>query len=328
MWRDKGIIFTPDSNGFDNISVKDPSIVYHNNLFHLCYTAIGYKHGKLNVACGLAQAKSVAELNTAHRLEFGKNLWPDYNGTFVAPQLFRFDEREKWYLIAQTQNIGRQPRYQPVFSENHDITDPQDWSTPKLMVNLESLCQINSAIDFWVIRQDEKFWLFFSDQQANVWALWTTSDEFPHNFREPQIVLTDRSEQWELHEAAHIYYAGNINKYLMIVEYKRYGTWKDYLNRFIRAFVADNLPGPWQAIDKPEQFFGQRERIISSDSLNQVSHPEFIRTNHRERMEITSPSQLLIQETIEEKPYENDYIQLKWHLRLIEKIENGVYPDS
>lgn len=99
---------------FDDVAVKDPSIVFFKDLYHLFYTS---KYSKETAARMKAQglpvsiSRSGAGYLSAPSLEELKNA-PRYDvceivgDVIIAPQIFFFEPRALWFLIAH-KNIDR-----------------------------------------------------------------------------------------------------------------------------------------------------------------------------------------------------------------------------
>ena len=85
-WAVTGPVFTPGLRGsFDEVAVKDPSVVFYNGKYHVFYTnkpAVGSK--KYADGCGYVAAATLEGLNTAKRYDINA-----IAGTpVIAPQIF------------------------------------------------------------------------------------------------------------------------------------------------------------------------------------------------------------------------------------------------
>jgi len=105
----KPILQARDKNAFDNVAVKDASIVYYNGKYHLFYTskrAEDTDNGvKYEIGTGYVCAEILEGLAAAQRYELTKILDAD----IIAPQIFYFRPQEQWYLIAHRRNRGKKP---------------------------------------------------------------------------------------------------------------------------------------------------------------------------------------------------------------------------
>ena len=100
------------------VSVKDPSVVYHDDMWHIYATtantrghwSIVYLTFKEWSACRPGQA-------VLYRPE------PGLRGYHCAPQVFFFRPHNKWYLIYQSQH--------PQYSTADDLSKPETWTRPE-----------------------------------------------------------------------------------------------------------------------------------------------------------------------------------------------------
>lgn len=322
-WQSKGILLSPGS-GFDDVAVKDPTIVQADGAWHLFYTAIGKRGGGVRRSLGYVTAPRLEDLQTSARMELSP-AWPADRPEIAAPQVFYCRTLAKWVLVAQRPEPGP-TRYVPIVSFSKDIRDPGAWSAPRDLVTVNQLPPGQTAIDFWIISDGESYWLFFSDQKHGIWAMQSPDLISAEKYSAPQRVLVDQGTDWELHEAAHIYFLPALNRYRLYVEAFRYGgSHRNHLERFIAIYHADHLPGPWRRdFDEATPHTLGPEGIAGPDGqvpgVHQVSHPEWIRRGIDERLEIDPAPGAIIQETAVESPAD-DYLHLGWRLRLVQPFE-------
>jgi len=320
---------------FDELAVKDPSIVFYNNKYHLFYTSKAtyetkdkmYHLSKNGSGLGYVTAESLEQLNKAQRYDIGKIT----ESVIVAPQIFYFEPQQLWYIIAQTLVEGR-PDLMPIYLTNPDIEDFTAWSEPKII----NTNKMNDGfwIDFWVICDNNKAHMFYTDHEGSLFRFESPINEFPNGFanEKEETVLTVRNEnnigRWRLHEGSHIYYVKKYKKYLNILEavypHPTHKNYWDSRNRFLFAMVADKLEGPWERIEiSANEFMGDPANLITADGTksvyDQVSHPELIRSGYDQKLEIEDYKlQLLFQafdaDTIGS---DYDYNYLPWELMLM-----------
>ncbi len=320
---------------FDEISVKDPTIVFFNNKYHLFYTSKATYEtrdkmphlSKGGSGLGYVAAETLEKLNTAERHDIGKIT----ESIIVAPQIFYFEPQKLWYIVAQTLVKGR-PDLMPIYLTNPDIEDIHGWSEQQIIKTRK----MNDGfwIDFWVICDDVKAHLFYTDHEGSLFRFESPIEEFPNGFanEKEETVLSERNEneigRWRLHEGSHIYYVKKEKKYLNLLEaVYPHPTRKNYWesrNRFMFAMIADKLEGPWERVERgANEFIGDPANLFNEDGskavYDQVSHPELIRSGYDQKLEIEDYNlQLLFQAFDAESIDSNyDYNYLPWQLMLM-----------
>ena len=130
-WTVSKPIFKAGTQGtFDDISVKDPTIVFYNGQYHLFYTSKAIKETASKIpylsrgrsGVGYVAAPTLEGLQEAQR----HNLDAIVETIVVAPQVFYFEPQKLWYLIAQTTVDGK-PDLMPIYLTNPDIEDVHGW---------------------------------------------------------------------------------------------------------------------------------------------------------------------------------------------------------
>ena len=142
---------------FDELSVKDPTIVFYNNKYHLFYTSKATYEtrnrmphlSKNGSGLGYIAAESLELLKEATRYDLGKIT----ESVIVAPQVFYFEPQKLWYIIAQTIVEGR-PDLMPIYLTNPDIENIHGWSKFRIIETKK----MNDGfwIDFWVICDNDR----------------------------------------------------------------------------------------------------------------------------------------------------------------------------
>jgi len=340
-WQVSGPVLGPGTEGtFDELSVKDPSIVYYNGNYHLFYTGkasyetrdkLGHM-SKNGSGLGYLSAPSLEKLKYAKRYDMDSIT----GSVIVAPQVFYFEPQKLWYLIGHTLVEGK-PDLEPVYLTNSNIENPFGWTPPQILKTSKS----NNGfwIDFWVICDPEKAHLFYTDHAGSLFRMECPLETFPDGFANSveETVLTERGEnekgRWRMHEACHIYYVKKYRQYLNIMEAvyphpvkKNY--W-DSRNRFLIAMVSDKPEGPWHRLEcGSNDFFGDPDNLFdlsgNPSSLDQVSHPELIRSGYDQRLEIEDYNlQLLFQAFDADSTGPGyDYNYLPWQLYLMKNKIN------
>lgn len=253
------------AGAFDDLAVKDPTIVYSGGRYHLFYTGRDKGTGGL-WRMGYANAISIAGLKTAGRTYMSALNAGSY---FCAPQVFWFPVKGKWFLIYQS-GLGAS------FATSTDVSNPALWTANRAM-------GFTDGIDFWCIADASYVYCFYSAQDGSrtIKRRRTTIANFPYNWEAPTVVATSTFE------APHVYRNKADGKYYMIVE---------DINRYQELWTATSLGGTWT---KVSETWAIRSRLsfLSEVWTDQVSHVEAIRSGNDDKMEIDNIDrcQLLIQ---------------------------------
>jgi hypothetical protein len=295
-WEIDSPIFENGTIGaFDEISVKDPTIVFFENAWHLFYTA----RGNNEYTTAYVSAKYLDGLNSASRFELKQIRGKTRYG--CAPQVFFFEPQKKWYLIFQNKDAN----YQPAFSTNTNISLPNSWTNPQKLLQKDSS---EKWIDFWVIADKTKVYLFYTEAHNGVVIRSTNLRDFPNGWSEGKKVFDN------VHEAVHVYKAINTNEFHMIYELNKQG---------IRSFglaVSNNLEGSWKkvtdnyATGNQLQYFDDTKRWTEM-----ISHGEAIRTGYNQNMEYDPENCRWIIQGILKKELNLEYPSLPWKLGIIQQ---------
>jgi hypothetical protein len=289
-------------------AVKDPSIVYVNGKYHVFMTTAG------SSGWGLAYTSfdKWSEASSAKILPLDKSpMGPGYR---AAPQVFYFAPRKAWYLIYQGAD--------PLYSTSNDISDPASWTAPKpLFPTLPDIIkrpQGNGWLDFWVICDDRKCYLFNTDDHGRLLRSETGIDRFPNGFHNTVAVLNEKTE--DLFEASNTYRIANTQTYITLVEAM------SPKGRYFRIWKSNGLDGNWEPFSStPMNTFASSENVeqLWSDG---ISHGELIRTNADQTMTIDPcrPLEYLFQGN-DPAVRVSEYIKLPYRLGVIAaKGENPV----
>ena len=182
-----------EKGSFDDVAVKYPTIVNYDGKWHVFYTISGKEPGGI----GYVSADTLDSLKMARRYWLNQFSGQTTNGKGEAPQVFYFAPQKLWHLIYQTRDFNRQP----VYSTTPTIDKTESWSKTKNMVTREE--PDIKWIDFWVICDDAKAYLFYSRGHKDVYVRSTKLEDFPNGFGHGQLAFSPMPEP--LSEATHIY---------------------------------------------------------------------------------------------------------------------------
>jgi len=249
------------AESFDEVSVKDPSIVFADGAWHVFYTA----RFQDEYTTGYVSAPTLDDLQSAPRHKL-----PQIRGRTrygCAPQVFYFEPQRRWYLIFQT----RDANYQPMFSTTATLAEPESWGKPTPLIEKDAEAK---WIDFWVICDASKAYLFYTQAHNGVMVRSTSLDAFPDGWGPSQKVFTD------VQEAVHIYKVRGRREYHMFYERNSGG---------VRSFgkaSAKNLTGPWT---KVTDRYATGDQLQFSEGIapwtDMVSHGEILRTGCDQNLE-------------------------------------------
>jgi len=335
-WTVSKPVFKAGPKGtFDDVAVKDATIVFYNGKYHMFYTSIAAEEtsrkisymGRCIAGVGYVSSPTLEGLQDAKRYYLDAIV----EEIVIAPQLFYFEPHKLWYLIAQTEVEGK-PDLAPIYMTNPDIENIHGWSKPKIIKTRKS--DNGFWIDFWVICDDVKSHLFYTDHEGGLFRFECPIEEFPEGYakQREETVLVERGEnkigRWRLHEASHIYYVKKADKYLALLEaVYPHPTKKNYWesrNRFMFAMVADKLEGPWERVEPGlNEFAGNPAYLFNEDgskfAYGQVSHFELIRLGYNQRLEIEDFNLRLLFQAFDASEIGDDYDYklLPWELAVM-----------
>jgi len=308
-WVSSPPLISPQADPGQTIyGVKDPSIVYVNGKYHVFMTTAG------SSGWGLAYTSfdKWPEASSAKIVPLDKSpMGPGYR---AAPQIFYFAPQKTWYLIYQGAD--------PLYSTSNDIGDPMSWSAPKplfpVVPDIIKPPQGNGWLDFWVICDDKKCYLFSTDDHGRLLRSETDIGSFPNGFHHTVAVMNEKTE--DLFEASNTYRIANTQTYITLVEAM------SPKGRYFRIWKSDGLDGKWEPFSSaPMNTFassGNVERLWSDG----ISHGELIRTNADQTMTIDpcQPIEYLFQGN-DPAVRVSEYIKLPYRLGVIAaKGENPV----
>ena len=300
------LISPPDRPDDRVISVKDPTVVFFEGRWHVFMTvrsALPPVH---------MEYMSFDKWENADRAPRHVFKWHDRY--FCAPQIFYFRPHKKWYLVYQW-GMGNNRLMQPSYATTDNIADPNSWAPGKLFFPETDPAGVSKWLDFWVICDDKRAYLFFTSLDGRMWRMWTPIDKFPLGFDHVELAL-----QADIFEASHTYRIQGEERYLTVVEAQGPGG-----RRYYKAYLADRLDGKWQPLaDTYPQPFAGAVNVKQPDPpwADSISHGELIRTGCDETMTVDPAKlQFLIQGVSDKEREGKKYGDIPWRLGLMTRVK-------
>jgi hypothetical protein len=271
LWEMSSPLISPEKRTEnESRAQKDPTIVFANGKWHVFMTV------KLpgRSAIEYCSFSDWSEANRSKR--FLLNI-SDSN-YFCAPQVFYFRPHKQWYLIYQM-GVPDSKKMWVAYSTTQDISDPNSWTPAKpILDGGESDPRQVGGLDYWIICDDQRAYLFFTSLDGRMWRLWTPLDDFPRGFAHCELALRDK-----IFEASHTYRIKGTNKFLTIVE--------ENGQRYFKAYLADKLDGSWKPLAVTfEQPFASASNVRPAHGVelwaDNISHGELVRCSNDETLTI------------------------------------------
>jgi len=283
---------------------KDPSVVFYEGMWHVFMT-IKTDSGTRVEYVSFKNWKN-ADKAPRHVLMLADSEY------FAATQIFYFEPQKKWYLIYQLWVPGKK-NMQISFSTTTDISDPDSWTKAASVFRRdEDDPRQQGGLDYWVICDQQRAYLFFTSLDGKLWRMWTRLENFPYGFGHLEIAL-----QADIYEASHTYKIKGMDKYLTIVEANPDG------NRYYKLYLADELGGTWTPLaDTRETPFAGDANVRPAAGVaawtDNISHGELIRTGYDQTMEIDPEKlQLVFQGMLQKDKASISYGQIPWRIGIL-----------
>lgn len=278
-WKASDVLVKPVSDEKHTIvSVKDPTVVFYNGLWHIYATA--YSTSANTWTMVYLNFKNWADAPKAKLTYIDIN--PNLSGYHCAPCLFYFSPQKKWYLTFQSQ--------QPQYCTTDDITKPETWTAPKdFFEGKPASLGRNQWIDYHLISDETHVYLFFTGDDGRFWRSRTKIADFPNGMSEPELAIQDNRNV--LFEGSFTYKIKGTNTYITMVEAMSPA-------RFYRIWTSDRLDGQWTPVpgaDTWETPFAGINNVTFEDGVSawtrDISHGELLRDGYDEKM-ILDPKNL------------------------------------
>jgi hypothetical protein len=296
----------------DYYSLKDPSIVEYQEAWHLFGTVRGRKRSH--------QVEYLRFRSFEQAAQGERTLLTMHPHFYCAPQIFFFRPHQTWYLICQASDPQWVPNYGPAFATNQNIADVNGWSPLRPLQHRKSTS--NAELDFWVICDSQKAYLFFTSLDGRMWREETRLEDFPHGWSDPVVAL-----EADIFEASHTYKVQQSDWYLTLIEAQR-----SQGGRYYKAYVADRLDGTWQPLATEENrcFAGPNNIRFAGDRWSDwISHGELLRAEYDERLEIAPTSLRFVFQGVTAAEAEGKvYGQIPWRLGLLTQTTASLSDDE
>jgi len=280
--------------------------VYHAGQWHVFMTA--KLQGRSAIEYCAFDDFNEAGKAEHHLLEISDS---DY---FCAPQIFYFEPHQLWYLIYQN-GVPDSKMMWVAYSTSPDISDPNSWTQAKPMLDGGPKDPRKvGGLDYWIICDDEKAYLFYTSLNGKMWRLDTSLDEFPLGFDRCELAL-----EAEVFEASHTYKLKGRDQFLTIIEQNG--------RRYMKAYIADRLDGDWVPLaDTEERPFAGFHNIRPANGVqpwtDNISHGELLRDGHDQTLSVDAENLRLFFQGVREKDKsKKTYGQFPWRLGLLTPAE-------
>jgi hypothetical protein len=278
QWKSTGVLVKPISDANHTIvSVKDPTIVHYNGLWHIYATAYSTSAGTWTMV--YLNFKDWADAPNAKLTYIDVN--PALKGYHCAPSLFYFSPHKKWYLVFQSQP--------PQYCTTDDISKPETWTAPKNFFERMPASAPRLPIDYHLISDGTYMYLFFTGDDGRFYRSRTKIEDFPKGMSDPEIAIQDNRNN--LFEASITYKIKGTDTYLTLIEALSPA-------RYYRAWTSDRLDGEWTPVPGADSWqtpFAGINNVTFEDGVEpwtkDISHGEMIRDGYDEKM-ILDPNNL------------------------------------
>ncbi|HUT09695.1 MAG TPA: non-reducing end alpha-L-arabinofuranosidase family hydrolase [Thermoguttaceae bacterium] len=303
MWDYSAPLIAPEPREQDpSRAQKDPTVVFHGGKWHVFMTV------KL-------PGRSAIEYCSFERWEDADSsprtiLKISQSNYYCAPQVFYFAPHEKWYLVYQMAVPGAKYMW-VAYSTTSTISDPDSWTPAKpILDGGENDPRQAGGLDYWIICDDQRAYLFLTSLNGKMWRLWTNLADFPNGFDHCQLAL-----EANIFEASHTYRLKGTDKYLTIIE--------ENGRRYYKAYLADRLDGPWTPVaDTAEKPFAGWKNVRPAPGVepwtDNISHGELLRDGYDQTLTVDPDNLRLIFQGMWDKHKAGmAYGQFQWRIGML-----------
>jgi endo-1,4-beta-xylanase len=305
-WASTGPIIAPVSDPtHDLVAIKDPTVVFFAERWHVYASSVSSSG-----AYGMVYLSFTDFAQASSATFYYMDQTPGFNTYVAAPQLFYFSPQERWYLVFQSGP--------PMFSTNDDPGKPGNWTRPAPFFASEPaiITQNDGWLDFWVICDEARCHLFFSDDHGRWYRSSTTIGDFPRGFGEPAVVMED-SDAGRLFEACNVYKVQGSDRYLALIEaFDSTSNWR----RYFRSWTATSLEGPWLPLQDSGStpFAGTTNVTFPSPAwAKDISHGESVRAGHDQTLQLDACNLQFLYQAYDASVEYGNYNAIPWRLGLL-----------
>jgi len=268
-WKSTGVLISPVSDETHTIvSVKDPTIVRYNDLWHIYATA--YSTSARTWTMVYLNFKDFSEAPKAKLTYIDVN--PNLRGYHCAPHLFYFTPHKKWYLIFQSQ--------QPQYCTTDDISRPETWTAPRNFFATLPAGTPRLPIDYHIICDETHAYLFFTGDNGRFYRSRTRIEDFPNGMGDVEVAIQDNRNN--LFEGSMTYKIKGTDTYLTIIEALSPA-------RYYRAWTSKDLNGQWTPVPGADSWatpFAGINNVTFEEGVEpwtrDISHGELLRDGYDE----------------------------------------------
>lgn len=285
----------------DLVSIKDPSVVFYDDKWHIIATTADTEGNWSLVYLNFDDWDEAKDAD-----QFYLDQVPGLDGYHAAPHVFYFRPHKKWYLIYQSQH--------PQYSTTDDISRPETWTEPRSFFQGKPASAPDLWIDYWVICDDDQCYLFFTGDDGGLYRSQTDIEDFPEGMSDPVTVI--KQDRYDLFEGSATYKLDGMDKYLTLTE----GIGGPDGARYYKAWVADTLDGNWTPwTDGWDYPFAGATNVSFDGSpwTTDISHGELLRSGYDERMTVRPCDMQLLFQGRDPDDTPEDYSQLPYGLGLL-----------
>ena len=306
MWEYSAPLIAPEKRDRDlSRAQKDPTVVFFGGKWHVFMTV--KLPGRSAIEYCSFEKWQDADRSRRTILKISDS---DY---YCAPQVFYFSPHEKWYLIYQMGVPGAKFVW-VAYSTTTTIDDPSSWTQAgPILDGGENDPRELGGLDYWIICDDQRAYLFLTSLNGKMWRLWTKLEDFPKGFGDCKLAL-----EAKIFEASHTYRLKGSHKYLTIIE--------ENGRRYYKAYLADRLDGEWMPLaDTAERPFAGWKNTRPAGGVERwtdnISHGELIRDGYDQTLTV-DPGNLrfLFQGMLDKDKGGKGYGQFQWRLGMLTPV--------